>query len=207
MTGIQDTPGLTFPPPLPIPSPSETAMEEFRNRARAATAKGLVGAFPTFMYADRDGTHYGGAVFIKNEAAILRDVPLAELENVSLDDFGARMRAASDYATKNGFAAAFPNFYHADNGGGIVCGTVLLNAGSVEFHDVPLAKLGVSLDDIAGRIGATNTYAAGISGFVGGFPNFYHAGNGTDIVCGTILVPESTGEFEDVALYTIPVIK
>ncbi|MGK9147739.1 hypothetical protein KXS11_08955 [Plantibacter flavus] len=105
----------------------------------------------------------------------------------SLDDFAARMRASNDHAARHGFLSGFPTFFHADHGQGIVCGTVLIRRDAGEWRDVPLSELGVALDDIPGRFRATQQWASS-RGFIGGFPNFFHADHGAGIVCGTILL-------------------
>lgn len=109
----------------------------------------------------------------------------------ALDDFAARMRASNDYAGRHGFLSGFPTFFHADHGEGIVCGTVLIRPEAGEWRDVPLSELGVALDDIPGRFRATQQWASS-RGFVGGFPNFFHADHGQGIVCGTILLKAGT---------------
>jgi hypothetical protein len=54
---------------------------------------------------------------VKAETAQWRDVELAELNSVSLDDFAGRLRATQDYAALNGFVGGFPTYYHAHNSG------------------------------------------------------------------------------------------
>jgi len=111
----------------------------------------------------------------------------------SLDDFAARMRASNDYAGRHGFLSGFPTFFHADYGKGVVCGTVLIRREAGEWRDVPLSELGVALDDIPGRFRATQQWASA-RGFIGGFPNFFHADHGQGIVCGTILLKAGTAK-------------
>jgi hypothetical protein len=79
-----------------------------------------------------------GTVLIKPECAEWRDVPLTELGNPLLSDIGARFRGTQDYATRNGFIGGFPNFFHADYGNGVVCGTVLIKPDAAEWRDVLL---------------------------------------------------------------------
>jgi hypothetical protein len=41
-----------------------------------------------------------------------------------------------DYARRNGFVGGYPNFYHADYGRGVVCGTILLKESGAQWRDV-----------------------------------------------------------------------
>jgi hypothetical protein len=84
-------------------------------------------------------------------------------------------RHRAEVATQEGFVGAFPNFYTATYGRNHVGGTVFLKPGAAEWRDVPLSELGdPPLDSFAARFRATNHYATE-HGFVGGFPNFFHA--------------------------------
>jgi hypothetical protein len=98
------------------------------NPAEFSVRAGIVEVDPTVC----------GTVLIKSSCATLRDVPLTELGNPPLSDIGARFRATQDYATREGFVGGFPNFFHADHGNGIVCGTILLKPGAAEWRDVLL---------------------------------------------------------------------
>lgn len=135
--------GTFFDGPLPPPPPWwQGAMNAFRYRADLAARTGFVGGFPNFYEAERPGTTIvGGTIFVKSAIAEWRDVSLVDLGNVALDDFGARFRATQDYATHNGFVGGFPNFYHADYGSGIVCGTILLKPAFAEWQDVVLSHI------------------------------------------------------------------
>lgn len=128
-------------------------LEDFGARMRAtqdyAIRNGFVGGFPNFYHAVYPGFSvflFGGAisitvcgtVLLKSGCAIWRDVPLSELGNPALEDIGARFRATNDYAVDNMFLGGFPNFYHADHGQGIVCGTILIKPGCGEWRDVLL---------------------------------------------------------------------
>ena len=105
------------------------------------------------------------------------------------------------------FVGAFPNFYEAHQGRNHVGGTIFVEAGGAQWRDVELTQLhDVNLDDFAGRIRATQDYAAN-NGFVGGFPTFYHAeqqriqqaGQPTHVtVCGACTADGA--EFRDVPL-------
>jgi hypothetical protein len=194
-------------------TPSQTdaaaAMRMFRHRADAARKEGFAGAFPNFHEAIYNHDHVGGTIFLRYKSMITqgvewRDVPLAELGNPSLEDFGARMRSTQDYAARNGFVGGFPNFYHADYGSGIVCGTVLLLGRDYEWRDVRFSEIGnPRLDDVGARFRGVNDWAV-TKGFVGAFPNFYHADVGAGRVGGTILIKQSAGEWRDVLLFRDP---
>lgn len=200
------------------PSSSKSAMKDFRHRADiAAKEEEFAGAFPNFYRAKYGENIVGGTIFLRSNASEWRDISLHQLGNPSLEDFAARMRATQDYAIQQGFAGGFPNFYHAKKyryQGGFgwdsqfepvtVCGTVLIGYSSATWRDVPLVELGnPPLDDIGARFKATHDYAVK-NGFLGGFPNFYHADYGNGIVCGTLLIEKSAGEWRDVFLYRVP---
>jgi hypothetical protein len=68
---------------------------------------------------------------------------------------------------------------------------------------VPLAELGNNLNDIGARFRGTHDYATR-NGFVGGFPNMFHADYGNGIVCGTILLKQNVAEWHDVLLFRDP---
>ena len=177
-------------PPVVNFSPDEMAMNLFRSAADDARAAQLVGAFPTFVQSKRGlsttnqevllyatqhrdkGVVYADRDWSPQPVAEWRDVPLASLSNVDLRDVRARIRATQTYAVAQGFAAGFPNFYHADYGNGTVCGTVLLTGAGADVRRVPLSDLGdPAPDDIAAMFRAVQAYAV-TQGFLGGFPNF-----------------------------------
>ena len=197
-----------------VPRRPLMAMKAFQHRATAAAEAGFAAGFPNFYEAVHGRDHVGGTVLIKAEAVEWRDVPIAMLGNVPLDGFEERMRAANVYATQNGFIGGFPNFYHADYGNGIVCGTVLLNSNGAEWRDVPISELGnPALDDFEHQFRGTQDYASR-NGFVGGFPNLFHGekdqidvttGRRVRItVCGTVLIKPGFGEWRDVFLFRDP---
>lgn len=165
---------LTFP--TGVPTRQQIAMEAFRNRTLRAAPLGFVGGFPTFHEKVEGRNHLSGTVFLTHAAADWRDVPLAELAGVSLDDFAGRIRASNAWATQHGYIGGFPTFFHADYGHGIVCGTTLIKAEGAEFHDIPALELGtnISLDDFDARFRATHDYALR-AGFAGGIPTLFHA--------------------------------
>jgi hypothetical protein len=214
--------------PVIIESQEEMAMRDFRHRAEIAAREGIIGGFPNFYFAAYGRNNVGGTIFLKPGCSEWRDVSWADLGMPALSDFGARMRSTQDYATRNGFVGGFPNFFHAEHlslkytaslarsffsGGSssisglvreIVCGTVLVKPGCGEWRDVPLLEIGnPSLTDIGARFRGTQDYATR-NGFVGGFPNFYHANYGHGIVCGTILLTAAAAEWRDVLLWLGP---
>ena len=158
------------------------------------------------MHEARKGNNtVGGTIFLNFKAAQWQDVPLKDLGNPSLDDFAARMRATQTYAVQNGYVGGFPNFFHADYGKGVVCGTVLIGHGGAEWRDVRLTELGnPPLDDIRAMMTSANDYAFK-NGYLGGFPTFFHTeyGNGI-IVCGIVLIKKNAGEWRDVVVIEGP---
>ena len=100
--------------------------------AELAKRKGFIGGFPDFRVLQVGMSAYGGDVFLYSVqhrtpglfyptqdpelVAEPRDVPIAELGNVDLNDFRARFRATSRYAASQGFAGGFPNFLQPTTG-------------------------------------------------------------------------------------------
>src|SRR5207247_5832171 len=97
-----------------------------------------------------------------------------------MSDLPIRFRDAADRAAQTGFVGAFPNFYKADRPGGtVVGGTIFVKSTTAEWRDVFLEELGnPALDDVGARFRATQDYAVH-HGFIGGFPNLYHADHGS----------------------------
>lgn len=161
-----------------------------------AEAHGFVGGFPNFHQADYgEGIVYG--TFLLNSGE-WRDVSASDLGNPPGYSIGARFRAISDYAARNGFVGGFPNFHQADYGSGLVYGNILLGSNEAEWRDVPASELGnPSANNYWQRFRATSDYAAR-NGFAGGFPNFHHADYGRGRVYGTILIKQAATEWRDV---------
>ena len=217
----QPEPAVEPPPPgfigtfdSSVPSRKLMAMKAFQHRASAAVGAGFAAGFPNFYEAMDGLDRVGGTIFIQSTAVEWRNVPLSELGNVSLGDFEERIRATNAYATRNGFVGGFPDFYHADYGSGIVCGTILLKSNGVEWRDVRISELGnPALSDFEQRFRATQDYASR-NGFAGGFPNLFHAekeeidfqtGRRTrHTVCGTVLLRPGIAEWRDVLLFRGP---
>jgi hypothetical protein len=191
----------------------QDAMESFRVRGTAVTNDPSLnsvytGAFPTFNERVSGLAHFGGTVFVKKTAAVWKDIPLAELKNATLDDFPSRMGATNIWASEHGFLGGFPNFFHADYGHGIVCGTILIlksPANDAKWLDIPLAELAgkPALDDISGLFRGVQPYAVA-HGFIGGFPTLMHADYGHGVVCGAVLLNANAAKFDDILLKTDP---
>lgn len=127
-------------------------------------------------------------------------IPQFASVNIPESDKAQQMfRHRAEYASKNGFAAGFPNFHEARKGNDIVGGTILIKHGMVEWRDVPQSFFPgeYKLADFAGRMSMTQDYAVA-RGFVGGFPNYFHANYGAGNVCGTFLLTTEVAEFRDV---------
>lgn len=129
---------------VPLSELGKPGIEDFAARMRATTnyavQNGYVGGFPNGFHADYGKGIVCGTILIRPGSADWRDVPLAELGNPSLDDIGARMRSANDYAAKNGYLGGFPTFHHADYGKGIVCGIILIKRDAGEWRDVVIVE-------------------------------------------------------------------
>jgi hypothetical protein len=181
-------------------SESDKAQQSFRHRAEYATKNGFAAGFPNFHEARQGNNIVGGTILIKHGYTYWFDVGHYSLAYVPLNDFAERMRVTQQYATRFGYVAAFPNFFHTDYGSGVVCGTFFLTNKAAEWRDVPLTELGnPPLDDIGARMRSANDYAFR-NGFLGGFPTFFHADYGKGIVCGIVLIKKEAGEWRDVII-------
>ena len=175
-------------------------MSQFRQVNSYASLHGFVGAYPNFHRADHGHGIVNGTFLLKAPFAEWKDIPLSELDHCDLNDLAARFRATAVWATNHGYAVGFPNFFQADYGHGIVCGTVLLSSNAVEWRDIPIAELNnVSLTDLDGRLRETANYASRHS-FLGGFPNFFQADYGHGTVCGTFLLKPNVAEWKDICI-------
>jgi len=182
------------------PIPKEHTMSDvlFRRVNDYASVNGFVGGFTNFHQADYGCGLVRGTLLLRPRFAQGRDVLASEMGNPANADWGARFRAANDYAYRNGFVGGFPNFHQADYGNGLVYGTMLLPATAAEGRDVSAAVLGnPPANDIGARFRAANDYAV-LSGFATGFPNFHQADHGQGLVYGTILLKHAAVEVRDV---------
>lgn len=129
---------------VPLSDLGNAPLEDFAARMRATTnyavQHGYIGGFPNGFNTDYGKGMVCGTILIKPGSADWRDVPLAELGNPALDDIGARMRSANDYAARNGYLSGFPTFHHADYGKGIVCGLILIKRDAGEWRDVIIVE-------------------------------------------------------------------
>jgi hypothetical protein len=190
--------------PSTHPSASNMAMEAFRRAARDAAERGHQGGYPNFHEGHYGFDHVAGTIFFPVGSGKWLDVPLAQLGNPDLNDFGARMQRTQDYAVRNGFVGGFPTFYHANRPEGVVCGTYLLPSDVAEWRDVLWTDLGSpALDDIWARFRAINDWAYQ-NGFLSGFPTFYYKDTSSGLVSGSILVRNGRAEWADVLLWRDP---
>ena len=112
---------------------------------------------------------------------------------------GARFRGTHEFARRNDFMGGFPNFNFAPGPRGTVFGSILLRDSVAAFRDVTATELGEPDErDLGARFRACHAFARR-NGFIGAFPNFFHAGEGPGRVYGTILLREGVAEFRDVA--------
>lgn len=109
----------------------------FRGVNDYAGQQGYPAAFPNFHQADHGNGVVYGTILIKPGITEWRDVPRDELGVYHIEDVPGMMRAANDYATRNGFAAAFPTFHQTDHGQGVVCGLILFRSGNTVWRDIP----------------------------------------------------------------------
>lgn len=159
---------------------------------------GVAMAFPNFHEADYGAGIVRGTHLLPGTTVEWRDVPAAEYGGVPVEDVPAMFRAATDYAGRQGFPAAMPNFHSADWGQGLVYGTFLFRQGSVEWRDVPRDTLGVFvMEDVPGMMTAAHDYAIA-NGFAAGFPTFHQADHGAGVVCGVMLIRPDWVSWRDV---------
>lgn len=109
----------------------------FRAANDYAGRQGHPAAFPNFHQADHGNGVVYGTILLKQGITEWRDVQRDELGVYHIEDVPGMMRAANDYAARNGFPAGFPTFHQADHGQGVVCGIVLFKPGSTVWRDVP----------------------------------------------------------------------
>ncbi len=179
-------------------------MGAFRQRTSAASGLGFLGGYPTFYFLKEGREQLGGALLFRKDAAEWQDVPLVQLGNPALDDFSLRMRSAQDYAVRAGFVGAFPTFFDADYGFGRVAGIIFLPAMTAEWRDLSWTDIGSpALDDFVARFRGVNDWAVR-NGFLGGFPNMYHADYPNGRVGGSILIKPNQADVHWIDMYTLP---
>ncbi|WP_084332069.1 thiol-activated cytolysin family protein [Runella limosa] len=136
-----------------------------------------------------------GTILLKKDAGEMRDIKVAELGNPTTPQ--ARFRAVNDYANRNGFLGAFPNFHEANYNTGHVYGVCLIRKEAGEWRDVKATDLG-NPTRFEEFFRAVNDYAYR-NGFVGGFANFYEATYTQGKVYGVILIKKSHAEWRDIS--------
>src|SRR5687768_16075420 len=114
-----------------------------------------------------------------------------------------RFRNAHRYAGIQGFVGGFSNFHEADHGLGVVYGTLMLPASTVEWRDIPRAEL-IALDPAANQIENVPAVTRAVSrwgsanGFDGGIPTFEQADWGAGVVYGAMLLRPGSTQWRDV---------
>ncbi len=109
----------------------------FRAANDYAVAHGYAAGMPNFHQADYGQGLVYGTFLVKPGVTEFRDVPAVELGLFDRTQVPAMFRAASDYAARKGFAAAFPTFHEANYGNGLVFGLVLFHPDKALWRDVP----------------------------------------------------------------------
>ncbi len=108
----------------------------FRGANDYAVAQGYAAGLPNFHQADYGNGVVYGIFLIHHGQTEFRDVLASELGVWDRNNAPAMFRAASDYAARNGFAAAFPTFHLANTPAGLVFGLMLFNTTAVSWRDV-----------------------------------------------------------------------
>ncbi len=173
--------------------PVEPFQQIFPSVHDYAVRNGYVGAYPNFHSAEYGNGSVYGTILLKNGFAEWRDIYASELGNpVTADD---RFRAVNDYAYRNGYRGAFPNFHQADYGNGVVYGCILIKKEGADWRDVSASELGNPGSSEA-KFRAINDYAYR-NGYRGGFPNFHQANYGNGVVYGSILIKQEAADWRD----------
>jgi hypothetical protein len=170
----------------------------FRETHDYAVHHGYAMGFPNFHEANYGDGVVRGTHLLKSIGVSWRDVPAVEFGGVGREDVPAMFRGATDYAGRQGYPAAMPNFHEADYGQGRVYGTFLFAQGSVDFQDVPRDTLGVyHIEDVPGMMRAAHDYGIA-QGYPAAFPTFHQADHGAGVVCGVILIKPGFVEWRDI---------
>lgn len=170
----------------------------FREAHDYALVHGFATGFPNFHEADYGDGVVQGTHLLRDDVVEFRDVPRTEYGLTDLTDVPAVMRAATDFAAREGYGAAIPDFHQGDHGAGVVWGTFLVKAGKADWRDVPRDELGVyHIEDVPGMMRAANDYAVA-NGFAAGIPTFHQADHGAGVVCGVVLFHPSTATWRDI---------
>ncbi|WP_026927667.1 hypothetical protein [Granulicoccus phenolivorans] len=110
-------------------------------------------------------------------------------------EFGRRFAVGADYAVRNGYAGAFPNFHRVRKSTGIFYGYFLFRPAVIHWRDVPATEF--PRHDAPSRLSGAHDYARR-HGYQHGFHTFHHADYGQGKVFGTHLVVPGTCTFRDV---------
>ncbi|MFP2960021.1 hypothetical protein ACLEPN_19885 [Myxococcus sp. 1LA] len=110
--------------------------ELFRRAQDYGNAYGLGIALPTFEQGNNGSGVVYGINFLHPSVVEFRDVPGWAIGYPDVNNAGAMMRAANDYAVANGFAAGLPTFHSATYDGTQVYGMHLIRAGYADSRDV-----------------------------------------------------------------------
>lgn len=129
---------------VPLSRLGSPPMNDFMARMRAtqyyALGNGYVAGFPNYHSADYGAGPVCGTFLLSNKAAEWREVPVSELGNPSLSDIGAMMRAANDYAFRNGYLGGYATFFNSSYGGVMHTTVVLIKKEAGEWRDVVIAS-------------------------------------------------------------------
>ncbi len=173
--------------------------DRFRKTNDYGVRLGFTSAFPNFHQANNNGQEVRGTLLLEPFGGTeRRDVSRQVLGYSDPTNVGARFRATHDYAVRNGFVGGLPNFHEANNGSGIVDGTILLESRAAERRDVTAGDLGNPANGQE-LFRAVHDYAVR-NGFVGGFPNFHRTIVGGQFAYGVILIKQGGAQRFDAPL-------
>jgi len=168
--------------------------ELFRISNRLAYKYGFVSGFPNFEQGGSNRNPVHGTVFINPEAAISKDIPIAELDNPRT--FEDKFRSIQDWATKHGYGGGYPNF---EEGTGVY-GSILINSEAGYKKNVPINDLEKIPGSNEDKFYLINRYAIS-RGYAAGFPDFNQDINEkNETVLGVILIKKEAAIRRDVSL-------
>lgn len=136
----------------------------FRASHVFARRNGFIGAFPNFFEAGEGPGRVFGTTLLREGVAEFRDVAASDLGNPDLADIATRFRVTHDFARRNGFLAAYPNFFHADLPQGRVFGTILIKEENAAFADLNSQDL---FPQVFGAIADKWLELGGLTSFLG----------------------------------------
>ena len=163
-----------------------------------AAARGFGAGFPNFHEADYGNGVVYGTYFLDPSAYDFRDVPVADYGVADRLDVPRMMRAANDYAAREGYGGAFPTFHIGSGTNGPVYGTILVKKTAMTFRDVPRTALGgISRINVGDMFRAAADYSS-TQGFPAAFPTFHGMNHGNGEVYGINLLHPGTVMWRDV---------